>query len=146
MISPEEYKKLSDSAVPPTNQIRNLLGAFTVGGAICAVGQLLINLYKSFGMGMPAAGTLATVTLIFLSALLTSLGIYDNIAKLGGGGTLVPITGFANAVVSPAMEFHSEGFVLGIGVKLFSIAGPVLVYGISAGIIYGIIYYIIGLF
>ena len=144
-VSPNEYKKMGDSAVPPTKEWCNLCGAFLIGGAICALGQLLLNIYKCAGLGTPAASTLCSVSLIFLSAVLTALGIYDNIAKFGGGGTLVPITGFANAVVSPAMEFKTEGWVLGVGVKMFTIAGPVIVYGLSAGVVYGIIYWLLNM-
>lgn len=141
-VSPNEYKKMGDRAVPPTNEWRNLCGAFIIGGAICTLGQALTNIYKAAGLGTPAASTLCSVSLIFISAALTALGIYDNIAKFGGGGTLVPITGFANAVVSPAMEFKSEGWVLGVGVKMFTIAGPVIVYGVAASVLYGIIYWV----
>lgn len=144
-VSPDEYKKLGDSAVPPTKEFRNLLGAFLIGGAICAIGQGLLNLYKYLDFSTPAASTLCSVSLVFLSALLTGLGVYDDIAKFGGGGTLVPITGFANAVVSPAMEFKSEGWILGLGVKMFTIAGPVIVYGTAASVIYGVIYWIISM-
>ncbi len=142
-VSSDEYKKLGDAAVPPTNSLRNLTGAFLIGGAICTIGQGLLDLYQYLDFSTPAASTLCSVSLIFLSALLTGIGVYDNIAKFGGGGTLVPITGFANAVVSPAMEFKSEGWILGVGVKMFTIAGPVIVYGISASIIYGVIYWVI---
>ena len=144
-VSPDEYKKLGDSAVPPTKEFRNLLGAFLIGGAICAIGQGLLNLYKYLDFSTPAASTLCSVSLVFLSALLTGLGVYDDIAKYGGGGTLVPITGFANAVVSPAMEFKSEGWILGLGVKMFTIAGPVIVYGTAASVIYGVIYWILSM-
>ena len=144
-VSPDEYKKLGDSAVPPTKEFRNLLGAFLIGGAICAIGQGLLNLYKYLDFSTPAASTLCSVSLVFLSALLTWLGVYDDIAKFGGGGTLVPITGFANAVVSPAMEFKSEGWILGLGVKMFTIAGPVIVYGTAASVIYGVIYWILSM-
>ncbi len=144
-VSPDEYKKLGDSAVPPTKEFRNLLGAFLIGGAICAIGQGLLNLYKYLDFSTPAASTLCSVSLVFLSALLTGLGVYDDIAKFGGGGTLVPITGFANAVVSPAMEFKTEGWILGLGVKMFTIAGPVIVYGTAASVIYGVIYWILSM-
>lgn len=140
--SSDEYKRMSDRAVPPTKERRNLCGAFLIGGAVCTLGQALTNLYKSAGLGAPAAGTLCSVSLIFISAVLTALGVYDNIARLGGGGTLVPITGFANAVVAPAMEFRSEGWVLGVGVKMFTIAGPVIVYGTAASVLYGIVYWV----
>lgn len=142
-VSPNEYKKMSDKAVPPTNELRNLCGAFLIGGAICTIGQALTDIYKAAGVGSLAASTLCSVSLIFISAVLTALGVYDKIAKFGGGGTLVPITGFANAVVSPAMEFKTEGFVLGVGIKMFSIAGPVIVYGVSTSVVYGIVYWIL---
>lgn len=142
-VSPNEYKKMSDKAVPPTNELRNLCGAFLIGGAICTIGQALTDIYKAAGVGSLAASTLCSVSLIFISAVLTALGVYDKIAKFGGGGTLVPITGFANAVVSSAMEFKTEGFVLGVGIKMFSIAGPVIVYGVSTSVVYGIVYWIL---
>ena len=138
-VSPNEYKKMGDSAVPPTKEWRNLCGAFLIGGAICALGQLLLNIYKCAGLGTPAASTLCSVSLIFLSAVLTALGIYDNIAKFAGAGTLVPITGFANSVVAPALEFKTEGYVMGLGAKMFTIAGPVIVYGTAASVIYGLV-------
>ncbi len=118
---------------------RNLLAAFGVGGLICVLGQALINLYQKLGLNLEDAGAAASVSLIFLSALLTGVGLYDKIAKFAGAGTLVPITGFANSIVSPAMEFKSEGFILGMSAKLFAVAGPVLVFGISASILYGIV-------
>ncbi len=120
--------------------------AFLVGGSICTVGEAFLNIYGMMGLSQEDAGALTSMTLIFLSALFTGLKLYDRLAQHGGAGSLVPITGFANAVVSPALDFKTEGFVLGLGAKMFVIAGPVIVYGISASIIYGIIYYIIGLF
>lgn len=141
--SPDEYKKLSDKAVPKTKSLRNLSGAFLIGGTICVLGQLVLNFYLSTGLSTPDASALCSITLVGFSAILTGLGVYDNIAKFGGGGTLVPITGFANAVVAPAMDFKSEGFVLGLGVKIFTIAGPVIVYGVFASFLYGLIYYFI---
>lgn len=116
--------------------------AFLIGGAICTLGEALLNMYGALGLSQDNAGAMTSMTLIFLSALLTGLKLYDRIAQAAGAGTLVPITGFANSVVSPALEFKSEGYVLGLGAKMFIIAGPVLVYGISASIVYGIIYYI----
>ncbi len=142
-FSSDEYKKLGEEAVPKTKCLRNLGGAFLIGGAICALGQFLLNFYLDLGLSTPSASTACSITLVGISAVLTGLGIYDNIAKLGGGGTLVPITGFANAVVAPAMEYKSEGFVLGLGVKIFTIAGPVIVYGALASVAYGIIYWIL---
>lgn len=120
--------------------------AFLIGGGICTLGEALLNMYTALGFSQDGAGALTSITLIFLSALFTGLKLYDRLARVAGAGTLVPITGFANSVVSPALEFKSEGFVLGLGAKMFVIAGPVIVYGISASIIYGIIYYIIKLF
>ena len=120
--------------------------AFFVGGAICAGGQGLMALYQSWGAAKDDAGTWVSVTLIFLASLLTGLGVFDNIAKRAGAGTLVPITGFSNAMVSPALEFKSEGFVTGTGAKLFTVAGPVLAYGISASVVYGVILWIVGMF
>lgn len=142
VFSSDEYKKLGEQAVPKTKSARNLSFAFLIGGAICALGQFILNFYLGLGMGTPSASVFCSITLIGISAVLTGFGIYDKIAKLGGGGTLVPITGFANAVVAPAMEFKSEGFVLGLGVKIFSIAGPVVVYGVLSSVAYGIIYWV----
>lgn len=121
---------------------KNMLGAFAVGGAICCAGQALLELYKSSGMNEETASTLVSVTLVFLGALLTGFGVYDDIAKVGGAGTLVPITGFANSVVAPALEFKTEGFVTGTGAKMFIISGPVITYGISASILYGLILFL----
>lgn len=141
-ISPKDYKKMGEKAAPKTKSIKNTLCAFAVGGAICAIGQAVLNFYLSRGLSTPMASTACSMTLIAISAVLTGFGVYDKIAKIGGGGTLVPITGFANAVVAPAMEYKSEGFVLGLGVKIFTIAGPVIVYGTLASVAYGIIYWI----
>lgn len=142
-LSSDEYKKMGEKAVPKTKCLRNLTGAFLIGGTICVLGQFLLNFYLDMGLSTPAASTACSITLIGVSAVLTGIGVYDKFAKFGGGGTLVPITGFANAVVSPAMEFKSEGFVLGLGVKIFTIAGPVIVYGVLASFVYGVIYWFI---
>ena len=120
--------------------------AFVVGGLICTLGEALLNVYAMVGLSRDDSAALTSMTLVFLSILLTGLEWYDRIAQHAGAGTLVPITGFANAVASPALDFKSEGYVLGLGAKMFVIAGPVIVYGISASVIYGIIYYIVGLF
>ncbi|MBQ4118208.1 MAG: stage V sporulation protein AC [Oscillospiraceae bacterium] len=144
-VSPDEYKKMGEKAVPKTKSAKNLAGAFFIGGTICTIGQAVLNFYLNAGLSTPLASTACSITLIGLSALLTGFGVYDKIAKFGGGGTLVPITGFANAVVSPAMEYKSEGFVLGLGVKIFTIAGPVIVYGVLASVVYGIIYYLMNI-
>ena len=126
--------------------LKNCLLAFLVGGAICTLGQALSDLFLSLGIEEENAATLVSVTLVFLSALTTALGWFGKLAKHAGAGTLVPITGFANAVVSPAIEFKSEGFILGVGAKMFTIAGPVIVYGVSASVVYGLIYWITTLF
>lgn len=144
-ISSDEFKKMGEKAVPKTKCLRNMAGAFFIGGVICAIGQAVLNFYLGIGLSTPSASTACSITLVGISAVLTGIGIYDKIAKFGGGGTLVPITGFANAVVAPAMEFKSEGFVLGLGVKIFTIAGPVVVYGVLASVAYGLILYVMGL-
>ena len=141
----KEYDKYVKEKAKKSPSVKNCLWAFCVGGLICAVGQGLMNLYKNSGLAPDDAAGATSVTLIFISAVLTGLGIFDNIAKRAGAGTLVPITGFANAVVSPALEFKSEGLVMGVSAKMFVIAGPVLVFGISASVIYGIILILLGL-
>ena len=145
-ISNEEYGELTkrrshNSKLSKTNQIEYL-----ICGLIFTLGEALLNLYGMAGLNKDEAGALTSITLVFLSILFTGLEWYDRIAQHAGAGTLVPITGFANAVASPALDFKSEGFVLGLGAKMFVIAGPVIVYGISASVVYGIIYYIVGLF
>ena len=142
----QQYNQYVSEKAQPSPLWKDCLWAFCVGGAICAGGQGLTALYQSLGTSKDDAGTWASITLIFLASLLTGLGLFDSIAKRAGAGTLVPITGFSNAMVSPALEFKSEGFVTGTGAKLFTVAGPVLAYGISASVIYGIILYIVGLF
>ena len=141
-LSNEEYNQYVSEKSKPSPIWKDLLWAFLVGGAICTAGQALSNLYQSWGADKEAAGTWVSVTLVFLAALLTGLGVFDDVAKRAGAGTLVPITGFANAMVSPALEFKSEGFVTGTGVKLFTVAGPVLAYGVGASVVYGLIYWI----
>ena len=140
------YKKFADAHEPKSPLFKNSVKAFSVGGAICAFAQLLNTFYsKQLSLGKEDAGTLTSVSLILIAVILTGLGIFDVIAKFAGGGTLVPITGFANSVVSPAIDSKSEGLVLGVGAKIFSVAGPVLLYGIFSGAIYGVIYYLAGL-
>ena len=129
-------------AAPRSPVVKDCLLAFLSGGAICTFGQFLTNLYTLFGLQEKDARTLTSVSLIFLSALLTACGVYDKIAKHAGAGTLVPITGFANSMVSPAMEFKSEGLILGVAAKMFVIAGPVIVYGTVASVVYGLIYWL----
>ena len=145
-ITREEYAAMTEKASPGSHVSKDCLYAFVFGGALCTLGQVLVNLYQAVGLDLQGARAAVSISLIGLSALLTALRVYDNIARYAGAGTLVPITGFANAVVSPAMEFKAEGYVMGIGAKMFTIAGPVLVYGIIASILYGIILYIAGLF
>lgn len=137
------YKRFADAHAPRSPIGKNCINAFCIGGLICAIGQGLNDIYRlTLGFSKDDAGLLASVTLVFASALLTALGVFDEIAKVAGAGTLVPITGFANAVVSPAIDSKSEGFILGVGAKIFTVAGPVLLYGILSGVIYGIIYYV----
>ncbi len=143
-MSNQEYNQYVSGRARPSPLWKDLLWAFTVGGAICAGGQGLMTLYQSLGADRDAAGTWTSITLIFLASLLTGLGVFDDIAKRAGAGTLVPITGFSNAMVSPALEFRSEGFVTGTGAKLFTVAGPVLAYGISASVVYGIVLWLVG--
>ena len=135
----EEYDKLIQERAKPSPMAKNMLWAFCVGGLICTAGQGLSNLYQNWGLDKDQAGTAVSLTLILVTAVLTGLGVFDDIAKRAGAGTLVPITGFANAVVSPAVEFKTEGFVTGTATKLFQVAGPVLVFGISASVVYGLI-------
>ncbi len=142
-MSKQAYNAYVMSLCPKSKTLRNCIWAFCVGGAICTVGQALRNFFSGpVGLDEKQAGTAVCAGLVFLSAVLTSLSVYDDIARRAGAGTLVPITGFANAVVSPAMEFKSEGFILGVGAKMFTIAGPVIVYGTVASVVYGIIYWI----
>ena len=143
-MSNQEYNKYVEKLSPKSKTWCNCLKAFAVGGIICTIGQVLMNIYggKTIGLDKEMAGTATCVTLIFLSALLTGLSVYDDIAKHAGAGTLVPITGFANAVVSPAMEFKSEGWILGVGAKIFTIAGPVIAYGTLASVVYGVVYWL----
>ena len=135
----QEYEKYVSAKAKPSPMAKDLVWAFCVGGAICAVGQAFLNFYQRSGLDKTAAGTATSVTLILAAAVCTGLGVFDDLAKHAGAGTLVPITGFANSMVSPALEFKSEGLVTGTAAKLFVIAGPVLTYGISASVIYGII-------
>ncbi len=145
-LSKETYKKYADAHAPRSPIGKNCLNAFLIGGLICAIGQAFNDIYRlALGFSADDAGLLSSVTLVFISVLLTALGVFDEIGKVAGAGTLVPITGFANSVVSPAIDSKSEGFVLGVGSKIFTVAGPVLLYGILSGAIYGIIYYIISL-
>ena len=141
-MTEKQYSKLVDELSPKSPMGWDCVAAFVVGGAICTLGQVLINLYTQFGMENQDASTAASMSLVVLSALFTGLSLYDNLAKYAGAGTLVPITGFANSIAAPAVEFKTEGFILGVGAKMFTIAGPVIVYGVSASVIYGLIYWI----
>ena len=141
------YKRFADAHAPHSPMAKNCLFAFLIGGAICTLGQGLRDVYQNLcGMNETDAGTLTSVTLILIAVSLTAMGVFDRIAKIAGAGTLVPITGFANAVVSPAIDSHAEGLILGVGAKIFTVAGPVLLYGTLAGAVYGVIYWIVGLF
>ena len=140
----EEYQHFADRHAPRSPMGKHLLSAFLVGGLICCLGQFLLRLYSSFGLETEEAATAVSVTLVLLGALMTGLGIYDTVARRAGAGTLVPITGFANSVVAPALEFRTEGFITGTAVKMFSIAGPVIVFGVSASVIYGLLLCLIG--
>lgn len=143
-LSKESYDKRVKAASPGSPVALNCLKAFLIGGGICLLGELLCESYQGLGLPLKEARAWVSLTLIFLSALLTALGLYDRLAKHAGAGTLVPITGFANSVVSPAMEFRSEGLVLGLGAKLFVISGPVIVFGIAASIVYGLVLSLLG--
>ena len=145
-MTEKEYGRLVKDLSPKSPMWRDCLMAFLVGGLICTLGQLAINGYTAMGLEKQDASTAASMTLVVLSALLTGLSLYDNIAKHAGAGTLVPITGFANSVAAPAVEFKTEGFISGVGAKMFTIAGPVIVYGVSASVVYGLIYWITTLF
>ena len=145
-MNEKEYASLVQDMSPKSPLKRDCLNAFWIGGLICTVGQFFVNWYTTMGMEKEQAGTAASITLVAISALLTGLSLYDDIAKYAGAGTLVPITGFANAVVAPAVEFKTEGMILGTAAKMFTIAGPVIVYGVSASVVYGIIYWITTLF
>jgi stage V sporulation protein AC len=144
--TPKQYDNLIKQSSPPTTWLKNCIMAFLFGGGICTFGQLLFVLYSAIGLAEKESRMAVSVTLIGLAALLTALKVFDNIAKIAGAGTIVPITGFANSIVSPAMEYKSEGFVLGVGAKMFVIAGPVLVYGITSSVVYGMILYLMQLF
>ena len=141
----QEYGRYVSQKAKPSPLWKNLLWAFVTGGLICTGGQALLNLFRGCGLNENTAGTAVSVTIIFLAALFTGLGLFDKLAKHAGAGTLVPITGFANAMVSPALEFKSEGYITGTAAKFFVVAGPVLVFGISASVIYGLICFFFGL-
>ena len=141
-MNKENYKYYSLHHSPKSPMLKDCFFAFVFGGGICLFAELLLTLYQNLGLSENSARMTVTVTLIFLTCLLTGLGVFDKIAKIGGAGTFVPITGFANAVVSPAIDYKAEGYVMGMAANMFKVAGPVLVYGVSASILYGIIYWI----
>lgn len=141
-MTEKQYDALVKELIPPSPLGKDCLLAFLVGGAICCLGQVFLNWYGSLGLEKDMAGTAASMSLVALSALFTGLSLYDDLAKHAGAGTLVPITGFANSIAAPAVEFKTEGFVLGVGAKMFTIAGPVLVYGTAASAVYGFIYWL----
>ena len=138
-MTDREYREYVKKKQPRSPLGRDVLRAFWVGGLICVLGQALSGLYRRAGLDEESAGTAVSVTLVFLGALLTGLGVYDDIARYAGAGTLVPITGFANAVAAPALEFKREGFVTGTCARMFAIAGPVIVFGVGSSVIYGVI-------
>lgn len=141
-MDPQEYNEYVKSLSPPSPVWKDCCFAFLIGGLICVLGQAIMDGYGTLGLDKEGAGTATSMTLVLISVLLTGFSLYDDLAKIAGAGTLVPITGFANSIASPAIEFHSEGIITGTCVKLFSIAGPVLVFGITSGVIYGVIYWI----
>lgn len=138
----QRYKDMVNKTNPPSNLLKDCIFAFLIGGLICDVGQFIMNLFLSLGVPMDDVGSYVSSIMVFLGAFFTGLGVYDNLGKYAGAGSIVPITGFANSIVSPAMEFKKEGYVFGVGSKMFVIAGPVLVFGISTSIIVGLLYYI----
>ena len=142
----KKYSEMTKKASPPSPKVKDFIWAYCVGGAICVIGQLLLELYTKLGLDEKQVKMAVPVSVIFIAALLTGFGLFDKIARRAGAGTLVPITGFANAVVSPAIEFKNEGYILGVGAKIFTIAGPVIMYGTVASVIYGFIYWITTLF
>ncbi len=141
-MNEKEYAKLVQEMMPKSPMWRDCLNAFWIGGLICTIGQAFVNLYAMLGLEKADASTAASMSLVALSAALTGLSLYDDIAKTAGAGTLVPITGFANAIAAPAVEFKTEGMILGTAAKMFTIAGPVIVYGVTASVLYGFIYWL----
>ena len=142
-VSENEYSEMAKKASPPSPWLKNSICAFLVGGTICTLGEAIFQLFRRFGFDESTSRTFVSLSLILLTAILTGIGVFDKIAKFAGAGTMVPITGFANSIVSPAMEFHSEGFVLGTAANMFKIAGPVIVFGCSASAVFGIILMIV---
>jgi stage V sporulation protein AC len=143
IMTKKEYQQYVEKKSPKSKTLRNCVRAFIVGGLICVLGQIITNLLKNRGFGQEVTSSLTSMVMIFLAILFTGLNVYDELGRFAGAGSIVPITGFANSMVSPAMEYKSEGYVMGVGGKMFTVAGPVLVYGVSASIVAGIIYYLI---
>ncbi len=138
-----EYREYIKRLSPASPMAGDLAKSFLTGGLVCAVGQAFLNMFKAYGLEKDMASAATSVSLVLIGAVLTGVGLYDRIAKFGGAGTLVPITGFANSIASPALEFKTEGFIAGTSAKMFVIAGPVLVFGIAASVIYGVVYYLL---
>ncbi len=145
-MTDKQYQEYVDKKTPNSPIVKDVICAFLIGGLICVIGQLLSDGYQAMGFDEEGAAMGTSTTLVFLGAFFTGLGLYDRLAKFAGAGSIVPITGFANSIVSPAMEFKSEGLVLGLAVKMFTVAGPVLVYGITSSVAAGIVYYIMSFF
>lgn len=143
-MTPQEYQQYVKQRSAKSPLLKNLIIAFVIGGAICCIGQLLHDLYSSLGLDLEDAGTATSVSLVLLSAFFTALGLYHKLARFAGAGTLVPITGFANSVVSPAIDFHAEGIITGTAVKMFTVAGPVIVFGTAAAALYGVLLWAFG--
>ena len=141
--SNKSYQNYVDKKTPNSPIFKNCLKAFCIGGFICVLGQLIFEYCKNFGIDKNISGTIVSIFLIALSSILTGLNIFNKIGKFSGAGSLIPITGFANSIVAPAMEYKSEGYIMGVGAKMFTVAGPVLVYGISSSVVVGIIYFIL---
>lgn len=142
-ISNKQYDEMVKKASPNSPIVLDCIKAFLIGGAICCFGQLLFYIFRKSGMSFDESRSLVSISLIIITAILTGIGVFDKIAKHAGAGTIVPITGFANSVVSPAMEFKSEGFIMGTGASIFKVAGPVILYGTTAASLYGLIYFIV---
>ena len=145
-MSSKEYNAYVQAMSPKSKSLKNCLNAFWVGGTICTLGQFLMNGFQAMDLSKELSGTATSICLVLLSAILTGFAVYDDIAKFAGAGTLVPITGFANSVVAPAVEFKTEGVILGTCAKMFTIAGPVIVFGVAASVVYGLIYWMTNLF
>ena len=143
IMTKKGYEQYVEKKSPKSKSLSNTIKAFCVGGLICVVGQFILNALKTRGYGQEISSNLTSLIMVLIGALLTGLNVYDDIGKFSGAGSIVPITGFANSIVSPAMEFKSEGYVMGVGARMFIVAGPVLVYGISTSVVIGVIYYLI---